>query len=298
MSESPQTEQGDATEFFDLQDQIWELIDSGKITNDSFLKKLTKRLENEELSIPDLKNIFADLKARADRAVSANIPHRTERVFKDQMEMVFEQEWAVILEKIRKSIEGVKDMVGSGNVAEVYPEIKVPRICYKIVKNYIEYSLGNNLDEEAQFLADLSAWNVQGVRVSKPFYSIMERGLHVLAMEKLDAVSWEDVFERKAKLPKTFQPETFFVDLQAFLDKMHAAGIHHHDLHEGNVMIDLKTGKPRIIDFGLALRHTDADPVQLQERLKKRGEDDDKMLVKLQQKVKKYLQAKRILTNR
>lgn len=40
--------------------------------------------------------------------------------------------------------------------------------------------------------------------------------------------------------------------LEKAIGKLHAAGIFHHDLHEGNVIVTSKGDMPRIIDFGFA----------------------------------------------
>ena len=42
---------------------------------------------------------------------------------------------------------------------------------------------------------------------------------------------------------------------------MHDQGIHHRDLHDGNILVDRKTLMPRVIDFGKTGRQVGYDNI-------------------------------------
>lgn len=74
----------------------------------------------------------------------------------------------------------------------------------------------------------------------------------VIAMEYLDtAVAVKDFNPETHSLPEDFSVELFVEKLTTYLkDLREQKGIWHKDIHEGNVMIDLETGNPVVIDFG------------------------------------------------
>lgn len=56
--------------------------------------------------------------------------------------------------------------------------------------------------------------------------------------------TWED-YESSGFSTQPFKPQ-----LKKLIDKMHDAGVIHHDLHGGNIVLDPETGDVRIIDLG------------------------------------------------
>lgn len=117
--------------------------------------------------------------------------------------------------------------------------------------------IGNPVAVEAQYLAGISRLNVRGVRTCKCygfFESSRPEDPDILLMEELDAVNLQHVLNDTASAPDSFNPETFLDDYWDFLDELHRQGIAHGDVAPRNVMIDRKTGKPRVIDFGRSQR--------------------------------------------
>jgi serine/threonine protein kinase len=183
--------------------------------------------------------------------------------------------------------------LGSGGIARVYLPETNKQICFKITcyrevagRGAAKDAAMNDEDriritteilpsdqekgyhlpkEEGEYLEKVS--DIGGdVQIPSPFsaatfereewgngYMIKEH-IHILGMDRLNAVSLEDVLMGKADLPPSFEPKGFFAKIRDFLDKMHhTKNIYHRDLHQGNVMIDIKTGSPCIIDFGMAI---------------------------------------------
>lgn len=147
-----------------------------------------------------------------------------------------------------KGIEKQNISLGLGRTAEVFGSKSDPRICYKLIHSR-EYYV-NDVEKEGEFLYQTSEIQKEGVRTPKPYYSIKYGDYHVLAMERLDAVSVKDILDNKAELPVNFNFTDFFKKISSFLKEMNSQKIYHRDIHAGNVMVDNKTGCPRIIDFG------------------------------------------------
>jgi len=180
--------------------------------------------------------------------------------------------------KIKQIVEHPEYLVGKGSVSEVYALIENSQICLKITdpnETYgtINYELRgerpffNSPHIEGGFLAELERLD-SDVRVPRAYYygtvsvehpNAESSEVSVLAMEYLDAVSFENVFALKEDLPASFNLEPFFEKLEKFFEKMHDKNIYHRDVHEGNIMIDRKTGAPYVIDFGTAAHGNEED---------------------------------------
>lgn len=157
-----------------------------------------------------------------------------------------------------KEVEKRNNSIGAGRTAEVFYSETDPSICYKIIKNSELYF--NDVFQEGEFLAELLKIKDSEVKSPRPHYSLMvkENGTayHVLVMEKLAAISIDDLLtEKESEIPEGFDFKDFFKRVEVFLEKMHRAGIYHRDAHAGNIMIEKETGRPCIIDFGTAKKN-------------------------------------------
>lgn len=164
-----------------------------------------------------------------------------------------EQIEAELIERI-KEIRGSGKSIGSGKTAEVFVSSLDSRICYKIIRhNCQEFRVASN--EEGEFLSQACRLD-SSVKVPAPFYSIVsDDGFEVLVMERLNAVSLRDILDGKAELPQHFDPEPYFEKLKRFIARMHEErNIYHRDIHPGNLMVDLDSGTPGIIDFGASIK--------------------------------------------
>lgn len=178
---------------------------------------------------------------------------------------------------IEHLLEEGENLIGKGSLAEVYPLEANASVCVKVVNDSKEFGtisplrvgvpFYNSSSIEAQFLSDAQSISKE-VGVPKPFYSIEHStidpkgnlaNISALAMERLDAVSIEEVISGKKDLPATFDAKTFWKRLLDFVTRMHAKNIYHRDLHSGNIMIGKEDGRPYIIDFGTAAYATEYD---------------------------------------
>lgn len=153
---------------------------------------------------------------------------------------------------------------GEGNSADVYFLPEAPDLCVKVIsrnKTKKNYDLGrikilpHDSVQECKLTA-LAASSTKNAIIPMPLFVFeveVEEGddlLDVICMQRLDAVTVEEVLSGYKPLPKNFNLESFFGQFEKFLDDIHEEGIHHQDLHGGNVMIDNATGGLCVIDFG------------------------------------------------
>lgn len=281
-----------------LEGEILELLESGRIPKTEKTQKIEQDIEDGVLDNNQMEQIVMELKKIEEISKTNNISYKEERYFDRFGEMrFFRPEIERIKNEIADSAKNLENFLGKGYVAEVYKDERVPEICFKIVKDFNEYSLGNNVQQEADFLDELVDLNIDGARACKPYYYLMERGLHVIAMETLDAVSIDDVKNGKAKIPSKFILGIFMQKLKKFMAEMHELKIHHWDLHEGNVMIDNTTGDPRVIDFGLARKHflKDENPSAsfIVGKTRKRGIKDEDGIQNIEKELKKLMNEKK-----
>lgn len=154
-----------------------------------------------------------------------------------------------------QSLREKGNILGSGQTADVCYSKTNSRLCYKIIRSKEYYY--NNVEEEARFLSAAREINNTEVIIPEPEYSISneDESLNALAMERLDAFSIEDLLNEKEALPANFDFRGFFKKLENFVVKLNQAKIFHRDIHPGNIMIERKTDKPCLIDFGAAKKN-------------------------------------------
>ena len=184
-------------------------------------------------------------------------------------------------ERYEKELYAIADEIfqqeqkrGEGKSAEVFRDTRENGACYKVIRNIRETL--HNTDEESEFLNELVGIE-HSVRVPEPIVSLSAYTVNeqegkkirkkewILMMEEIQGHSLKEILDSKGEilLPKEFDQERFFTHLEDFIQNyMHARGIFHRDLHEGNIMVDEATGEPVVIDFGLSMKKylTDEDP--------------------------------------
>ena len=170
---------------------------------------------------------------------------------KENKEMLIQRS----VEKLDEILDNEETFLGEGATALVHSLI--PGICCKIFrldKDIPPESFVNTPEDELDIMTKIKNLQHQ-VHTPKPCYAnIIETSKRkYLVMEELKAVSLRDILEGRAKFPKAFDFESFFRDIESFLEKIHNMGVYHRDLHEGNIMID-KKGKPYVIDFGTGVK--------------------------------------------
>jgi serine/threonine protein kinase len=221
------------------------------------------------------------------------------REAQDSKENKFTQLEKASLERLKEIIENVKKegkFLGQGATGIVYVDTKEPNRCYKIIKENDQYAQVNSVGRETEFLSALADLEVDGVRTPKPHYWAMHEQYHVLVMERFPGISLDKIVYGSEKFPPNFDIDTYFKKLDAYIDAMHARGIHHRDLNLQNIMVDLQTGDPGVIDFGKScFALTSDDPYLTLDQEKKisyKYPDDKEKVVENRKKVKEYLDLK------
>lgn len=167
---------------------------------------------------------------------------------------------------VQRFLEEGTRKIGKGLSAEVHYFGKEDKACLKIIseKTLHESRKLNSTIVEAElqekafnFLKD-----TEGIKVPRPLFEKefifnneddeIER-INIMCMERLDAVSIEEILDLQKELPNNFNFEDFFKKLKRGLSRLHDHGFHHRDFRPGNVMVDLETGDPCLIDFAMSV---------------------------------------------
>jgi RIO-like serine/threonine protein kinase len=238
-----------------------------------------------------------------------------------------------IEKKMRQIVENLlitgENRIGVGKTAQVHTPEDNEEICFKIVTS--REVMGTNApppripitdadpfspetqhadaEHEGQYLEDLQGIDYD-VFVPQPIaYTtyeypqqegdtyLVKETVNILAMRRLDAVSLKDVIEGVAEVPSTMKPDTFFSQLRSFVERMHMKGIYHRDFHSGNIMIDKKTGRPCVIDFGRASYGSGDDAYRFEHHIGAKkvngihGKDED-YLEEAERLFHKYMKAR------
>lgn len=181
-----------------------------------------------------------------------------------------------IRDMVRRQYKTAEDLLnditkrlGQGMTAEVCFLASNDKLCLKIYKNKVEEVEGLFfLSPEDELYMQNKASFIEGEARSPKVYCSLEDqegGLKYLLMERLNAVSIEDVACGRAELPESFDFHKFSVALKKYIEDMHDVfNVYHRDLHEGNIMIDKVTGMPYVIDFGTSKEfYGEGDPYEV-----------------------------------
>lgn len=155
-----------------------------------------------------------------------------------------------------------------GNTAAVYQDSYNARVCHKIYREtYMPGDYRNSSRQEIALMEQAAKANTDRCRVAMAYaWSKMQIPelnddrdylgvVEMLSMERLNAINIEQALinPNKPNLPPNFNASNFCDALEEFIERMHTiAEVHHRDLRDVNIMIDLDTGNPIVIDFGMA----------------------------------------------
>ncbi len=164
------------------------------------------------------------------------------------------------IQKIVENIaKGRHEDLGQGKAGRVIASERLPNdICYKIMfpSDQVPPET-NDIATEASIQDSIhELGEMFGVKVPEVFYFIQNGTTRAIAMERFDAITLHDMLSGKEAVPELFDADVFYKSLSSYLQSIHEKGYYHRDLHDRNVMIDKKTGMPRVIDFGSST-HTD-----------------------------------------
>lgn len=217
-------------------------------------------IENSESAIEALQFAEAKLKERLSRTSEFQTLNTIEGIHLTEVDFGALKQTVdtILFNQMEIGRGGDAFVVVDRNEIREFP----PEICYKFALAEATPRGRNSTKVEAE-LQGLFYDIAQGASTSKigipmPFYMLEIGGRKMIAMEKLEAKSIDDILRGKGHLPSWFDVESFCVELQRILDHFHANGLYHRDMHFGNVMISQKeTLEPGekwgfVIDFGLS----------------------------------------------
>ncbi|MCR4412254.1 MAG: serine/threonine-protein kinase, partial [Thermoguttaceae bacterium] len=152
----------------------------------------------------------------------------------------------------------ILDRIGSGGMGEVYrgyEEALDRQVAIKV--------LPAELAQDDQFVRLFRSEAAAAAQVSHPgvvpVYGVGEdRGRHYFAMQYIEGESVAERLARCGRLPLRQALNIAQQCLEA-LGAAHAHGVIHRDIKPGNLLIEEKTGRVVLVDFGLSARMRDPD---------------------------------------
>ena len=206
-----------------------------------------------------------------------NTRNENERVHDEEKHRAFERQSRQYVEQLLLSGE---QRIGKGMSAEVHYYGDESGVCLKVItpetldarRTMRSITREARMQEEVHDLLD-----EEGIIVPRPYFEVtfeytkpdqedeVWQTCQVMCMERLNAVSLEDVLDRGVAIPETYDQEQFFEMLKDSIETLHDHNIHHRDLRSGNVMIDRESGRPCLIDFEFTEQvYGDEDPYKEQ----------------------------------
>ena len=152
---------------------------------------------------------------------------------------------------------GIVSAIGAGGMGEVYKarDTRLDRtVALKVLQSGVAADADSRMrfEREARAVAALDHPNICGV-----FDVGATNGVHYLVMPYLDG---QTLAARLDAGPLPLDSAlTIGIEIADALDKAHRYGITHRDLKPANVVLTREGSK--LLDFGLAKRHTPLDPV-------------------------------------
>jgi serine/threonine protein kinase len=179
---------------------------------------------------------------------------------------------------IAESVQNERNFLGKGGKGRVYsfvsPDAPNTRICIKVMQHMEEaYHIadrGNDPIAEFRLQSKVSTLNQQGTtKYPRPLQLLdCTDSFYALVMEELPAMNLQNVLLGRDTVPEGFNVKECMDRLYEYVDELHEAGIIHNDLEARNIMLDMETGAPYIIDFGRSVKLDDMEESLQAKRLR------------------------------
>jgi serine/threonine protein kinase len=160
--------------------------------------------------------------------------------------------------QVRDIVSDPRRYIDRGGVGTVHAVTE--HLCIKVLEPRHEsprahlMDLGQPVQVEAGIQRAVCGVEIAGVRAPWVYGYSKGSGENVpsiIIMERLDAVNLQRALNGDEQFPRDYDPDRFMSALESYLDYLHEQfGIIHGDLEPRNIMIDIQTGMPRVIDFG------------------------------------------------
>lgn len=270
-----------------LLDEIMDIVEDENFSDDDF-KKEADNIDIDTATVEYLVDFLRELKIVSEEnsfsyRISKNINQGEIEPEREKIKRML----LVAMEEIRK---GNHPNIGDGASASVFASGKIPEHCFKLIRNFSEYTNCNSITEELSFLDEVCNLEVNGVRAPRPRVAFECEDIHILVMETLDAVNLEDILSGKEKMPENFNQEKALNDLEEYFKILNEKyRIVHNDVYARNLMVDRKSGQFYVIDFGKAERTRVDTSNNLLYNLKAQNSGDFKNLINLRSTLKEKL---------
>lgn len=242
----------------DAEDELEELLQD---PSNAFLHKIEKHRVYMDNATAQEALFYAKhmIEARAERTFHYVKGHVDDVVLEDVSHKAILRTIENILRYAREIGRG-----GDGYVVIDKSEIRnlPPEICYKFAIEE-KTARGRNdpfaeMQMQDSFYSAMQSDPGSKIGIPMPFYAVEIGDKKVIAMEKLNAASVDDIVRHKGVLPEWVDIDELCDELKRSIDLLHSHDLYHRDMHFGNVMIsqspraDKSEKMAYIIDFGLS----------------------------------------------
>lgn len=170
-------------------------------------------------------------------------------------------------------------LIGEGKVAKV---LRVNGSCIKLIYNPELYEKQNKIADEVAFQEKfyfLAQTLQDTVKVPVPYFYRNTKNGPVISMETISGITLQEMIEEhgmSSLRDRGFDRDIFFDKLRSFIEIANENGLHHRDLHLGNVMIQFENlNTPVVIDFGTAKKTNLRNEEVTREKIYFDGEEVD-----------------------
>jgi hypothetical protein len=143
----------------------------------------------------------------------------------------------------------LKELIGTGSTSEVWlgyhQHLAERKVAIKVL-------MAHDRDSVARFVREANiAARLQHPNVVRVFDHGQYGGYHCTMLEFIEGGSLTRLIERQGKLPLA-DALALFRQVATALDHSHALDIVHRDVSPGNILVEQKTGRALLTDFGIA----------------------------------------------